>query len=188
MHIQTVNSRHSQRKGFLRRFRGIVTKYLDSCPRWFHLVALGRHPSPRACLAAASPRTCLRVASAAAATANAIRQVPDGCPWKTSVYAGLPGRAFLQPPEFSAHACRFAAPRSLGDPNRQEMVLDAGSVNLNAMRTTNGAQQTSEVFGHSPDQFDLLQGRLAPDLISKQQSRARRILPMSMDDCLSQFV
>ncbi len=63
VHIQTATSRHSQIKGFLRRFRGIATKCLDSCPRWFHLVVLGRHPSPRACLAAASARTCLRFAN-----------------------------------------------------------------------------------------------------------------------------
>ncbi len=60
LHIQTATSHHSQSKGFPRRFRGIATKCLDSCPRRFHLVALGRHPSPRACLAAASARTCLR--------------------------------------------------------------------------------------------------------------------------------
>ena len=30
LHIQTVNSRHSEIKGFLRAFRGIATKYLDS--------------------------------------------------------------------------------------------------------------------------------------------------------------
>ena len=35
LHIQTVNSRHSQLKGFLRRSRGIATKYLDSYLRWF---------------------------------------------------------------------------------------------------------------------------------------------------------
>ncbi len=63
VHIQTVNSRHSQIKGFLRRFRGIATKCLDSYLRWFHLVILGRHPSPRACLAAASARSCLRFAN-----------------------------------------------------------------------------------------------------------------------------
>ena len=48
VHIQTATSRHSQIKGFLRRFRGIATKCMDSYPRWFHLVALGRHPSDRA--------------------------------------------------------------------------------------------------------------------------------------------
>ncbi len=39
---------------------GFATKCLDSYLRWFHLVVLGRHPSPRACLAVASVRTCLR--------------------------------------------------------------------------------------------------------------------------------
>ncbi len=61
LHIQTVNSRHSQIKGF----RGIATKHLDSCLKWFHLVVLGRHPSPRAraCLAAAIARPSLRFAN-----------------------------------------------------------------------------------------------------------------------------
>ncbi len=63
VHIQTATSRHSQIKGFPRRFRGIATKCLDSYPRWFHLVALGRHPSPRACLATASARPSLRFAN-----------------------------------------------------------------------------------------------------------------------------
>ena len=36
LHIQTVNSRHSQIKGFPRSFRGIATKYLDSYLRWLH--------------------------------------------------------------------------------------------------------------------------------------------------------
>ena len=63
VHIQTATSRHSRIKGFLRRFRGIATKYLESYLRWFHLVVLGRHPSPRACLAAASANTCLRFAN-----------------------------------------------------------------------------------------------------------------------------
>ncbi len=30
VHIQTVNSRHRQLKGFLRRYRGIATRYLDN--------------------------------------------------------------------------------------------------------------------------------------------------------------
>ena len=60
LHIQTVNSRHSQIKGFLRGFRGIATKYLDSYLRWFHLIELGDQPSPRACLEAAMARPRLR--------------------------------------------------------------------------------------------------------------------------------
>ena len=62
VHIQTVNSRHSQIKGFLRRRRGIATKYLDSYLRWFHLIELGDQPSPRTCLEAAMDRPYLRFA------------------------------------------------------------------------------------------------------------------------------
>ena len=50
-------------KGFLRGFRGIATKYLDSYLRWFHLIELGDQPSPRACLEAAMARPCLRSAN-----------------------------------------------------------------------------------------------------------------------------
>lgn len=53
LHIQTVNSRHERLKTFLRRHRGIATKYLDSYLRWFHLSGLHTHPTPRACLNAA---------------------------------------------------------------------------------------------------------------------------------------
>ena len=63
VHIQTVNSRHSQIKGFLRRFRGIATKYLDSYLRWFHLIELADRPPPRACLTAAMAKPCLRFAN-----------------------------------------------------------------------------------------------------------------------------
>ncbi len=63
VHIQTVNSRHSQIKGFLRIRRGVATKYLDSYLRWFHLIALGDRPSPRACLEAAMAKPCLRFAN-----------------------------------------------------------------------------------------------------------------------------
>ncbi len=52
-HIQTVNSRHSQLKDFLRCYRGIATKYLGNYLQWFHLIKLAPQPSSRACLAAA---------------------------------------------------------------------------------------------------------------------------------------
>lgn len=52
-HIQTVNSRHSQLKDFLRRYRGVATKYLGNYLQWFHLIKLAPQPSSRACLAAA---------------------------------------------------------------------------------------------------------------------------------------
>ena len=53
LHIQTVNSRHSQLKNFLRSRRGIATKYLGSYLRWFHLIVLHAAPTPRYCLKAA---------------------------------------------------------------------------------------------------------------------------------------
>ena len=53
----------AQIKGFLRGFRGIATKYLDSYLRWFHLIGLGDQPSPRACLEAAMTKPCLRFAN-----------------------------------------------------------------------------------------------------------------------------
>ena len=65
LHIQTVNSRHSQIEGFLRSYRGIATKYLDSYIRWFHVIDLGDQPSPRTCLEAAMTRPCLRFANCA---------------------------------------------------------------------------------------------------------------------------
>jgi transposase-like protein len=54
LHIQTVNSRHERLKTFLRRHRGVATKYLDSYLRWFRLAVLPRQPTPRAVLAAAA--------------------------------------------------------------------------------------------------------------------------------------
>ena len=62
-HIQTVNSRHSQVKGFLRRFRDIAAKYLGSYLRWLHLIELAGHPTPRTCLAATMAKPCLRIAN-----------------------------------------------------------------------------------------------------------------------------
>ena len=63
VHIQTVDSRHSQIKGFLRGFRSIPAKYLDSYLRWFHLIELGDRPSPRASLEAAMTKPCLQLAN-----------------------------------------------------------------------------------------------------------------------------
>lgn len=53
LHIQTVNSRHQQIKGFLAPFRGIATKYLANYLRWFHVIRLDPNPSSRSCLNAA---------------------------------------------------------------------------------------------------------------------------------------
>ena len=62
-HIQTVNSRHGQLKGFLRGFRGVATRYLDSYLRWFHLIGLADPASPRACLGAAINSKSIRFAN-----------------------------------------------------------------------------------------------------------------------------
>ena len=52
LHVQTVNSRHSRLKDFLRPRRGIATRYLDNYLSWFHLVGLAPGANDRACLAA----------------------------------------------------------------------------------------------------------------------------------------
>ena len=56
LHVQTVNSRHSRLKDFLRPRRGIATRYLDNYLSWFHLVGLAPGANDRACLAAAITR------------------------------------------------------------------------------------------------------------------------------------
>jgi hypothetical protein len=45
LHIQTVNSRHERLKTFLRRYRGIASKYLGSYLKWFHLAGIYLDPS-----------------------------------------------------------------------------------------------------------------------------------------------
>ena len=52
LHIQTVNSRHERLKGFLRRHRGVATRYLDNYLRWLHLAILPRRTTARSILAA----------------------------------------------------------------------------------------------------------------------------------------
>ena len=56
LHVQTVNSRHSRWKDFLRPRRGVATRYLDNYLSWFHLVGLAPGANDRACLAAAVTR------------------------------------------------------------------------------------------------------------------------------------
>ena len=60
LHVQTVNSRHSRLKDFLRPRRGIATRYLDNYLSWFHLVGLAPGANVRACLAAAITRWRIR--------------------------------------------------------------------------------------------------------------------------------
>ncbi len=63
-HIQiaadpAVNNRHGRLKDFLRRYRGVATRYLDSYLRWFQRLEL-ENASPRACLATAIARPCIQ--------------------------------------------------------------------------------------------------------------------------------
>ena len=56
LHIQNVNNRHSRLKKFIERRYGIATKYLASYLRWYHLIVLEKHSTPRFCLARAMER------------------------------------------------------------------------------------------------------------------------------------
>lgn len=56
VHIQTVNSRL---KDFLRRYRGVATKYLSNYLRWFERIEL-ESASSRSCLAIAISQPCIR--------------------------------------------------------------------------------------------------------------------------------
>ena len=63
-HIQiaadpAVNNRHGRLKDFLRRYRGVATRYLDNDLRWFQRLEL-ENASPRACLAVAIARSCIQ--------------------------------------------------------------------------------------------------------------------------------
>ena len=63
-HIQiaadpAVNNRHSRLKDFLRRYRGVATRYLDNYLRWFQRLEL-ENASPRACLATAIACPCIQ--------------------------------------------------------------------------------------------------------------------------------
>ncbi len=50
LHIQTVNSLHERLKTFLRKRRGVATKYLGNYLRWFHRTGLQHDSTARACL------------------------------------------------------------------------------------------------------------------------------------------
>ena len=58
-HIQTVNNRHSLLKDFLRRYRGISSKYLENYLRWFERCDLLKS-SARSCLATAIGASCIQ--------------------------------------------------------------------------------------------------------------------------------
>ena len=53
LHIQNVNNRHSRLKKFIEKRYGVATKYLANYLRWYHLIVLEKHSTPRFCLARA---------------------------------------------------------------------------------------------------------------------------------------
>ena len=61
-HIQTANSRHSALKDFLRRYRGVSSKYLGNYLRWFERCEL-INSSARSCLATTIGTPCIRIAN-----------------------------------------------------------------------------------------------------------------------------
>ena len=62
IHIQTVTDRHSGFKDFLRRFRGVSTKYLGNYLRWFERRDI-LNSSSRSYLATATGGSCIRFAN-----------------------------------------------------------------------------------------------------------------------------
>ena len=62
IYIQTVNNRHSRFKDFLRRFRGVSTKYLGNYLRWFERRDILKS-SPRSYLATATGGPRIRFAN-----------------------------------------------------------------------------------------------------------------------------
>ena len=42
-HIQNVNNYHSRLKGWIQRFNGVATKYLDNYLSWFHFLDVVKH-------------------------------------------------------------------------------------------------------------------------------------------------
>lgn len=50
LHIQTVNSRHERLKGFVRRFRGVASKYLPNYVRWFDMPDRAAFSTPQSWL------------------------------------------------------------------------------------------------------------------------------------------
>ncbi|WP_420584013.1 IS1595 family transposase, partial [Ruegeria sp.] len=61
-HIQTANNRHSGLKDFLRRYRGVSSKYLENYLRWFERCDLLKS-SARSCLATAIGTSCTQFAN-----------------------------------------------------------------------------------------------------------------------------
>ena len=91
LHVQTVNSRHSRLKDFLRPRRGIATRYLDNYLSWFHLVGLDP-PAPMTGHILASPPLFNKVTH----TIHELSQSKGLC---ALLIAGLPGDGLRSDPD-----------------------------------------------------------------------------------------
>lgn len=58
-HIQNVNSYHSRLKGWINRFNGVATKYLDHYLSWFQFLDSIRHRKNEATVSKMNVDSCL---------------------------------------------------------------------------------------------------------------------------------
>jgi transposase-like protein len=58
-HIQNVNNYHSRLKGWMQRFNGVATKYLDHYLSWFHFLDIVKHRSDNASITKMIVESCL---------------------------------------------------------------------------------------------------------------------------------
>ncbi|NYF23826.1 transposase-like protein [Sporosarcina sp. JAI121] len=58
-HIQNVNNYHSRLKGWIQRFNGVATKYLDHFLSWFQFLDIVKHKSDEGSISKMIVETCL---------------------------------------------------------------------------------------------------------------------------------
>ncbi len=58
-HLQNVNNYHSQLKGWMQRFNGVATKYLDHYLSWFQFLDIVRHRSDNVSITKMLVDSCL---------------------------------------------------------------------------------------------------------------------------------
>ena len=112
LHTQTATSRHSQIKSFLRNFRDVATKCLDSYLKWFHLIsdrvaeflADGRVVSGAAGLIIAQGRMASMARSPASRSKNS---VVDAFSVQSRLILPIPERAFFACLRTGQRECRI---------------------------------------------------------------------------------
>lgn len=58
-HIQNINNYHSRLKGWMQRFNGMATKYLDHYLGWFQFLDIVKHRSDNASISKMIVESCL---------------------------------------------------------------------------------------------------------------------------------